>query len=639
MDEDLNRGDSFEGSGEDEYSRVGESDTEHDVQADEAENQGKSQMETPGQNLDTGEVKAEEKEQKNSQTESLNTGEVKAEEKKDEPLDEGEAWFRSIYDPNGTEDEGQAGKRPHKTADARTEDQRASSSGNTEKQEAPHRNYDSYEFKSNENHDTDEGYNYQDPVGGRSPKEKKPRNKNHNRKNNTGVIIGVVAALCVAVVLLGVAAFTTLRGSTSSSSSESVAESKEESEEQVTLGKSTDSSAASDDSSKSTEEANSSKTAATADGELTIPQVVEKVMPSMVQITNTSVEEVQDLFGQTQQQKSVSAGSGIIVGETDDNLLIATNNHVISGSSDIAVTFVDNSAIAGTVQGADADNDLAIVSVKKTDIPEDTQKKISIVTMGDSDSSVVGESVVAIGNALGYGQSVSSGIISALNRTVTDTDGTARTVIQTDASINPGNSGGALLNMKGELIGINEAKLVDESVEGVGYAIPMSVAEPILTNLGSKASREKVDSSKASYLGISVITMPTQYTQNGYPAGVYVAAVTDNGPADQAGIKKGDIITSFDGTSVTTKEALLTQLEYYAAGEKAEISLSRINSDQTGFEKKKVIVTLGNRNDANLSGSTDSGDSSDTQNDGQRTYTDPFANNDGNNGFFNDFFN
>lgn len=239
------------------------------------------------------------------------------------------------------------------------------------------------------------------------------------------------------------------------------------------------------------------------------------------------------------------------------------------------------------------------------------------MTIGDSNNIQVGEQVVAIGNALGYGQSVSSGIVSALNREVTDSDGTTRKVIQTDASINPGNSGGALLNMEGELIGINEAKLVDESVEGVGYAIPMSTAEPILTKLGNKAARQKVSSDKESYLGITCVTMPSSYTQQGYPEGVYVASVVKGGPADRAGIKQGDIITSFDGTSVATKENLINTLEYYAAGEKVEVSLSRLNSQQNGFEKKQVTVTLGNKKDANLSNeeSSDNSENAQTQND------------------------
>ncbi|MEE3419720.1 MAG: trypsin-like peptidase domain-containing protein [Lachnospiraceae bacterium] len=592
-------------------------------------------------------------------SEKIKTEAAEAEEKKEEtPVDEGEAWFRSIYDPNGTEDEGQAGKKPkepvHREETGSASGQETNRSfgdsctGQNESQGTSsdhasggdsYKSYNSYEFKeSNEQEkETNDYVNYHDPEGSGGHPRRPDHHKNHNQKNTTAIVIGVVAALCVAVVLLIAAAFTTYQKNspTSKSATTEAADSAAESRDQVTLGnKDTDSESK---DTTSTSEADSDVAAAeeaTTGTDLSIPQVVKKVMPSMVQITNTTVEQVQDLFGQTQQQTSVSAGSGIIVGETDDNLLIATNNHVVSGSSDIAVTFVDNSAIAGTVQGTDADNDLAIVSVKKTDIPESTQNEISIVTIGDSDSTEVGEGVVAIGNALGYGQSVSSGIISALNRKVTDSDGTERTVIQTDASINPGNSGGALLNMKGELIGINEAKLVDESVEGVGYAIPMSVAEPILTKLGNKATREKVDSSRASYLGVSVMTVPTQYTQSGYPAGVYVASVTQNGPADQAGIQEGDIITSFDGTSVTSQEDLLNLLEYYAAGEKAEVSLSRVNSDRSGYEKKKVIVTLGSRADANLSSSTSS---SDTTNNSQGN-VDPFNDNSGN-GFFDDFFN
>lgn len=434
------------------------------------------------------------------------------------------------------------------------------------------------------------------------------------KKKNTGrIVIGVliVALAAVVIALLLVLA----RGGSSSNTASS--EQSASSENQVTLGKGNSSSSkeagssaesvpSSDDIKEKAKEEESE-----SGNQLSVVDVTKKVMPSMVAITNTSVQQYQDFFGETYDKKSVSAGSGIIVGETDDNILIATNNHVISDSNDITVTFVDNSAIAGTVQGTDADNDLAIVSVKKSDIPESTQKQISIVSIGDSDNIQVGEQVVAIGNALGYGQSVSSGIVSALNREVTDSDGTTRKVIQTDASINPGNSGGALLNMEGELIGINEAKLVDESVEGVGYAIPMSIAEPILTKLGNKATRQKVSSDKEGYLGISCVTMPSSYTQQGYPEGVYVASVVKGGPADKAGIKQGDIITSFDGNSVGTKESLLNLLEYYAKDEKVEVSISRLNSQQNGFDKKKVTVTLGSRAEANLSTQESAEDSDD----------------------------
>ena len=352
---------------------------------------------------------------------------------------------------------------------------------------------------------------------------------------------------------------------------------------------------------------------------LTVPDVVSKVMPSMVSITNVTIQEYQNFFGETQQYEGVSAGSGIIVGKTDDDLLIATNNHVIQDAKEITVTFNDESAVAGSVKGADADYDLAIVAVPFKDIPEATKDAITIVSIGDSDSLNVGEEVVAIGNALGYGQSVSRGIVSAIGRTVMDSDGTERELIQTDASINPGNSGGALLNMKGELIGINEAKFVDESVEGVGYAIPMSIAEPILTKLGSRVKREQVSADQASFLGITCMTMPAAYTQSGYPSGVYVSEVVEDGPAAKAGIKAGDIITSMDGTSVKTKEELIDMLTYYAAGEELEMSISRINEDKTAFEKQRITVTLGKRSESGLPDTTPAPNNGNGQQDGQQS--------------------
>ena len=345
-------------------------------------------------------------------------------------------------------------------------------------------------------------------------------------------------------------------------------------------------------------------TASAAAEELTVPQVVEMCMPSMVSITNTSISQYYDFFGGSNSRENVSAGSGIIVGETDTELLIATNNHVITNSSEITVTFIDEEAIAGTVKGTDADNDLAIVAVKLDDISEDTKDAIRVVTIGDSDALAVGESVVAIGNALGYGQSVSRGVISALGREVT-VDGMTHQLIQTDASINPGNSGGALINMRGELIGINEIKYVNTDVEGVGYAIPMATAKPILESLGSKSARSVVDDDRASYIGIMCIDVPGYYVQSGYPAGVYVSEVTKGGPAEKAGVKEGDIITAMDGISITTTSQLITYLKYYAAGEEIDFSISRLNEDETAFEKEKITITLGNRKDSGIDDSTE----------------------------------
>ena len=469
-----------------------------------------------------------------------------------------------------------------------------------------HSRYDSYRFRTPEDEKT-AGTDFMNPSGGSGNGPKGPGRKNRkNRKDRNGsgkgkkiaVIVLLAAMFCLIAVLVYKGVSSLSGGSQAAAPSSS---SSSDSSEKIVLGNqdSTDSSA---ESSVDSIDPNALQSEASADSgsdeELTTEEVVEKVMPSMVAITNTSVEEYQNIYGQTQSSESVSAGSGIIVGKTDDDLLIATNNHVISSASEITVTFVDNSAVKGTIKGTDADNDLAIVAVALSDLSSDTLDQISVVSIGDSDDVKVGQSVVAIGNALGYGQSVSKGIVSALNREVTDSDGSVKTLIQTDASINPGNSGGALLNMKGELIGINEAKYVDTSVEGVGYAIPMNIAEPILEKLGSKQARTKVSDDQASYIGITCVTMPDSYVEQGYPQGVYVASVISGGPADQAGIKAGDIITSMDGTSVSTKEELISNLEYYAAGEQVEISLSRINSQQNGFDKVKVTVTLGSKNDS-----------------------------------------
>ncbi len=333
--------------------------------------------------------------------------------------------------------------------------------------------------------------------------------------------------------------------------------------------------------------------------ELTVVEVVELCMPSMVAITNTSVTEYQNMFGETRSYEDVSAGSGIIVGETDTELLIATNNHVISGAKDITVTFVDETAISGSIKGTDAENDLAIVAVKISDLSADTLKAVRIINIGDSDKCVVGESVVAIGNALGYGQTVTAGIVSALNREVT-VDGAKHVLLQTDASINPGNSGGALINMRGELIGINEVKYADTSVEGFGYAIPMATAEPILTELGSKVPREKIVGEDASYIGITCKTVPGYYTQMGYPSGVYVSTVDEGGPAEQAGIVSGDIITAIDGVSIRTTDELIEQLTYYAAGETIKFRIRRMNESQDAFDTMDIMVTLGKRTDSNL---------------------------------------
>ena len=347
----------------------------------------------------------------------------------------------------------------------------------------------------------------------------------------------------------------------------------------------------------------------------TVAAVAQASMPSVVAITTVSVQEIPSFFGYSSHlYKSASTGSGIIVGDNDDELLIATNNHVVDGATTLSVCFIgddvanaetetvnagDNGdlnvedAVSAKIKGTDADNDLAVVAVKKSDIPEDTLNQIKIAQIGSSDDLAVGQQVVAIGNALGYGQSVTSGWISALNRTISTDDGTNSTgLIQTDAAINPGNSGGALLNMKGELIGINSAKYADSAVEGMGYAIPISKAKPILEELMNRETREKVDSSKKGYLGVSLANLTTEAIEMyNMPTGAFVRSVEDDSPAQEAGICKGDIIVKFDGQKVSDGDDLLDKLQYYKSGEKIEAVIARATNGE--YEENTIELTLG----------------------------------------------
>lgn len=350
----------------------------------------------------------------------------------------------------------------------------------------------------------------------------------------------------------------------------------------------------------------------------TVAAVAQASMPSVVAITTVSVQEIPSFFGYgSRQYKSAASGSGIIVGDNDDELLIATNNHVVEGATTLSVCFIgddvtnaetetvnagDNGdlnvedAVSAKIKGTDADNDLAVVAVKKADIPEDTLSQIKIAQIGISDDLVVGQPVVAIGNALGYGQSVTSGWVSALNRTISTDDGDSTGLIQTDAAINPGNSGGALLNMKGELIGINSAKYADSSVEGMGYAIPISKAKPILEDLMNRETREKVDSSEKGYLGVVLANLTTEAIQMyNMPTGAFVRGVEQNSPAQESGLCKGDIIVKFDGQKVSDGDDLMDKLQYYKSGEKIEAVIARANNGV--YEESTIELTLGTRPD------------------------------------------
>lgn len=332
-------------------------------------------------------------------------------------------------------------------------------------------------------------------------------------------------------------------------------------------------------------------------GSFTVAQVAENAMPSVVSITNASVEIVRDFFGGTQEYPIESAGSGIIVGENEEELLIATNNHVVEGAETLTVSFQDASSYEAQIKGNDTDNDLAVISVRRKDLSQETLNAIKIVSLGDSDALVIGEQVVAIGNALGYGQSVTSGWVSALHRDITDENGkVSHDLIQTDAAINPGNSGGALLNLNGELIGINVAKTSGSSVEGMGYAIPISVAQPVLDGLMSRETRFKVDDNRAAYMGVVCLAVDSTVSQMyGIPEGAFVDSVEEGGPAEAAGIQKNDVICQFDGVKVEGSQELVELLEYYEAGETVDVVIAR--SENGTYQERTVSVTLGRRSE------------------------------------------
>ena len=450
-------------------------------------------------------------------------------------------------------------------------------------------------------------------AGGNIPP-KQPRKKRDFSGNNgfgkkaaTAVALAVIFGLVAGAVFQGVnIAADKYRGNDSS----------------TTIGK-TETVTGTEDSTADSSSDSSVKDIVAESG--TVAGVAQATMSSVVAITSVSVQEIPSFFGYgTRQYQSAGSGSGIIVGENDSELLIATNNHVVSGATTLTVCFagsdvvgaeeetqamasgdgigfgsdgdvdVDN-AVSAKIKGTDEENDLAVVAVEKSDIPDETMDEIKIAQLGSSDDLVVGEQVVAIGNALGYGQSVTSGWVSALNRSISTEDGEASGLIQTDAAINPGNSGGALLNMKGEVIGINAAKYADSQVEGMGYAIPISKAEPILEELMNRETRDKVeDSSKVGYMGVKAADLTTEAIQMyNMPAGAFLTEVTEGGAADNAGIKKGDIIVKLDGQKVSGKDDLIDKLQYYEAGETIEVVISRANSGE--YKEQTVEVTLGSK--------------------------------------------
>ena len=364
-------------------------------------------------------------------------------------------------------------------------------------------------------------------------------------------------------------------------------------------------------------------TGSTAKGNLDVSEIASEALPSIVSITTKSVQEVQNYFGmygmygyapQQQEQEVEGSGSGIIVGKNDDELLIATNYHVVEGADTLSVAFTDGNAVEASVKGFDEERDLAVVSVSLDDVKDDTMDAISIAKIGSSDDLKVGEQVIAIGNALGYGQSVTTGIVSAKNRrmdsdnnTVTDgsddsSDGV--NLIQTDAAINPGNSGGALLNMEGEVVGINSAKLASTEVEGMGYAIAISDVTDILQNLMNETSRDKLDDSEHGVLGIKGSSVSSEAVQMyGIPAGVFVKEVTEGGAADKAGLKANSVITEFNGKTVSSSNQLIEYLSYYEPDEEVELTVQVPHG--TSYKEETVKVTLDENTDADDSDDND----------------------------------
>lgn len=441
-------------------------------------------------------------------------------------------------------------------------------------------NYQYYEYDSNDNQTSGQEPNYggdfnpyRDPIKPKKPKKERPFLKTLGKTVAIALVFGLVSGC----VFQGVNYFASKTLGTSSSSSSSTA---------TTL-------TSNDGSVGST----ATSTAVTITD---VSDIVDNVMPAIVQVTNMSIVEYRSWFGQNYEQKSESAGSGIIISQDDNYLYIATNNHVVEGASSLTITFCDDQAVEAEIQGTDANTDLAVVKVKLSDISEDTLNNIKVATLGSSDDIKVGESAVVIGNALGYGQSVTTGVISALERDVTfeNSDGSTITqqLIQTDAAVNPGNSGGALLNMNGEVIGVVSAKYSDTKVEGMGYAIPISTASEVIESLmnGEAVSSEEEETEttgNGAYLGIAGVDLDSQTAyQYNMPTGVYVAQVVSGSGSEEAGIVKGDVITAFNDTEITSMAELQELLAECNPGDTVNVSIAQASNN---YAITTVQVTLG----------------------------------------------
>ena len=449
---------------------------------------------------------------------------------------------------------------------------------------------------------------------------------NNNRKLKIKKLVKKGATISLCAVLAGGIGVGAYEGVNYFSGAQSV-QAATDSSEKLTLMKSEKK--ADKDTEETTEETSDTKSSDTK-GSLDVSDVAEEAMPSVVAITTKSVQEVQNyysMFGSqyapSQEQEVQGSGSGIIIGKTKSELLIATNYHVVDGADTLSVAFADGSAYEATVKGFDENEDLAVVSVATKDVSDDTMNAISVAKIGSSDDLKIGEQVVAIGNALGYGQSVTTGIVSAKNRK-TDSSGQIESddssdngssinkgvnLIQTDAAINPGNSGGALLNMDGEVVGINSSKLASTEVEGMGYAIAISNVADSLENMMNAKARDKVDNH--GILGITGSTVSDEAVQiYGIPQGVFVSEVTEGGPADDAGITKNMVITEFDGKTITSIDQLVELLQYYEPKEKIDVTVAVLDGNE--YKEKTLNVKLG-KDDSSKKDSSDESEAQDSQ--------------------------
>ena len=431
-------------------------------------------------------------------------------------------------------------------------------------------------------------YSYQIPNDGNqnyTESNQEPENKRPKKKGRK-----VVAVVCAGMVF-GLVASVTFQAS-----NYMVERVLGKSEQTAGTTKNTSSSSTNVNSTKLTQ----TKSTVTSD----ISEIVENAMPSVVSITNISVQQVQSFFQGTQEYESQSSGSGIIIGKNDSELLVVSNNHVVSGSDTLTVTFINNTSVEAQIKGTDPDKDLAVVAVPLDKIDEDTMNQIAVATLGDSSELKVGEPVIAIGNALGYGQSVTNGIVSAKDRTLSSSNAEGEAeensvkYIQTNAAINPGNSGGALLNMNGEVIGINTAKVADSAVEGMGYAIPVSDVSDIIEDLMNRTTRTKVNEGEQGQLGITGFDVAEENAaMYSMPKGVYISKVAEGSGAEKAGLTKGSIIVEFDGTAIDSMATLQERLQYYKAGETVSVTV-RVPSATGEYTENTVDVTLGERTTA-----------------------------------------